>query len=131
MINKSTVNQPFKGMNIDLGYLIENAGGSRDFIEDIIRAFLKNEHNYIQQLKSIFQKNDQEQLGFYCHKIRSNYATLGVERGLNFVNEVKSLDLGEISSTEKENWLEQFIALHRDIKNELLLILNSKDTPQR
>lgn len=105
---------------VNLSYLTKNSGGSPLFIKELILTFLKNEANYINELQQIIENKDQEKFRFYCHKMRSNYATFGALQMVELIESIKDLDLENEPSEQIDALLKKANFLHQNIQSELL-----------
>lgn len=108
--------------NVDLTYLEKNSGGNPEFIKGLIETFLKNEANYINELRQIFLEKNQDKFRFYCHKMSSNYATFGATNMVDMIDRIKDVDLQNTSVEEMDLLLNNAKSIHEKVQAELLQI---------
>ncbi len=78
-------------MTIDLSNLEELAGGSNEFIRDIIDIFLKETPPNLTLLREHAAASDFQQLEFLSHKMKSSIGLLGIAEAETAASNVEVL----------------------------------------
>ena len=65
---------------IDLGYLVELAAGSTDFMKEMIDVFLQQTPTAIETLKQYLEAGNYEELGILAHRMKPGIGFVGISR---------------------------------------------------
>lgn len=71
--------KPSSGKLVDLSYLHELAGGSREFMVEMIEMFLEQTPGYFQQIREAIKEQNWKRVAEVAHKIKPTLAFMGIE----------------------------------------------------
>ncbi|WP_256012386.1 Hpt domain-containing protein [Desertivirga xinjiangensis] len=78
-----------RGFEIDLTYLNDVAGGSGEFIIDMIDIFIEQTPVYFDQLEQAIKANDWKGVGDMAHKIKPTLAFIGINEAKESMAEIE------------------------------------------
>ena len=73
----------------DLSYLREMAMGDDSIIIEIIKVFLKDAPDAIEQMKACYVNKDWEQLAKIAHRIKPNLSYMGMDRARELILDIE------------------------------------------
>jgi len=78
-----------KGFEIDLSYLNDIAGGSEEFMIDMIDIFIEQTPLYFEQLEQAVNTSDWKSVGDVAHKIKPTLAFMGINEAKDIMAEIE------------------------------------------
>jgi len=78
-----------KGFEIDLSYLSDIAGGSEEFMIDMIDIFIEQTPLYFEQLEQAVNSSDWKSVGDVAHKIKPTLAFMGINEAKDIMAEIE------------------------------------------
>lgn len=78
-----------KGFEIDLSYLSDIAGGSEEFMIDMIDIFIEQTPLYFDQLEQAVNSSDWKSVGDVAHKIKPTLAFMGINEAKDIMAEIE------------------------------------------
>lgn len=68
-----------KNKYVDLSYLENMSGGSKELIKEMVEIFVAQIPEFILDMKNFLEKKDYQSLGLLAHKAKSSVAIMGME----------------------------------------------------
>jgi len=78
-----------KGFEIDMSYLSDIAGGSEEFMIEMIDIFIEQTPLYFEQLEEAVNSKDWKGAGDVAHKIKPTLAFMGIEEAKDIMAEIE------------------------------------------
>ena len=78
-----------KGFEIDMSYLSDIAGGSEEFMIEMIDIFIEQTPLYFEQLEEAVKSSDWKSVGDVAHKIKPTLAFMGIEEAKDIMAEIE------------------------------------------
>jgi HPt (histidine-containing phosphotransfer) domain-containing protein len=97
---------------LELGNLIEIAGGDQSFVLDMLRIYLKNLPGMIDPLSEAFEKTDVDGVIRWSHKLKSASGAAGAVMVLQHADIIEQM---AIKDSEFKELMQQFEELQESI----------------
>jgi len=110
---------------LELGNLIEIAGGDQSFVLDMLRIYLKNLPGMMDPLSESFEKSDVEGIIRWSHKLKSASGAAGAVMVLQHADIIEQMAIKE---SEFKELIQQFKELKEAIAITLPAINNYLQT---
>jgi len=78
-----------KGFEIDMSYLNDIAGGSEEFMIEMIDIFIEQTPLYFDQLEEAVNSSDWKSVGDVAHKIKPTLAFMGIEEAKEIMADIE------------------------------------------
>ncbi|WP_207422701.1 Hpt domain-containing protein [Desertivirga brevis] len=78
-----------KGFEIDMTYLSDIAGGSEEFMIEMIDIFIEQTPLYFDQLSEAVANQDWKSVGDVAHKIKPTLAFMGIEEAKDIMADIE------------------------------------------
>lgn len=78
-----------KGFEIDMTYLSDIAGGSEEFMIEMIDIFIEQTPLYFDQLSEAIANQDWKSVGDVAHKIKPTLAFMGIEEAKDIMADIE------------------------------------------
>lgn len=78
-----------KGFEIDMSYLNDIAGGSEEFMIEMIDIFIEQTPLYFEQLEDAVNSRDWKAVGDVAHKIKPTLAFMGIEEAKEIMGDIE------------------------------------------
>ncbi|HDJ33978.1 MAG TPA: Hpt domain-containing protein [Bacteroidetes bacterium] len=93
---------------VNLKYLEEMTGGSRELVKEMIDIFISQIPEFIEEMRKLHKKNDWHSLGLLAHKAKSSVAIMGMEEQAAKLKKLEQLTKEEKETGQYENYINQF-----------------------
>jgi HPt (histidine-containing phosphotransfer) domain-containing protein len=78
-----------KSFEIDMSYLSDIAGGSEEFMIEMIDIFIEQTPLYFEQLEEAVNSRDWKAVGDVAHKIKPTLAFMGIEEAKDIMADIE------------------------------------------
>ncbi|MCC9135077.1 Hpt domain-containing protein [Pontibacter silvestris] len=107
----------------NLTYLKKMSSGNKDFVQEIIKLYLKQAPVELAKLQKAITTDDQEAVKVIAHKLKSSASMLGADSIVLRLKRLEALTVSEAADTERVQLYNELEALNKQATEEELLPL--------
>lgn len=112
---------------IDLSYLRQVAGTDNIFIIRMLRVFIEQNAEDLEQLVLHFEKDDDEGIKRWAHKLKPSFHFVGVKKGFDLLDEIET-GAGKIEKIEIKHRIDQIKILSQTAIREAHSIIDEMES---